>query len=241
MTKPSMGIEDAVTEFASILTLNQTPQSTMQLVVDLTKATIGQADAVGLTLVSGEGFETAAYTDEWVLTGDVFQYQLDDGPCLEGIRTNKMVVSHDLSREQRWQPFPDRVTSLGVRSMLTVPLLAELQLGGLNIYSKRVDVFDDMSQQIGALLARPASAAITNVQVLSDAITLTEQLREAMESRAVIEQAKGILMATRMCTAEDAFAYLKKVSQHQNRKLREIAAEVVSKFAGRHRGGVQSV
>jgi AmiR/NasT family two-component response regulator len=100
-------------------------------------------------------------------------------------------------------------------------------IGALNLYSKRTNTFDDDSRSLGKLFASQASVAISNAQVYDAAIRLAEQLKKAVESREVIGEAKGILMAQEGVTDDEAFEMLKKLSQNQNVKLRDIAEKIV--------------
>lgn len=106
-------------------------------------------------------------------------------------------------------------------------MAGERPLGALNLYSKTVESYDENDEETAALFSEQAAVACANAEVYWRTYSLTEHLREALESRDVIGQAKGILMARRNCTPDAAFETLRKVSQHRNIKLREIAEQVV--------------
>ena len=121
---------------------------------------------------------------------------------------------------------------LGVRATLAVPIKDEdVTLGALNLYSTSTDDFAEAAGTTAALLADQLGLAAANATIYTDAFALVTQLREAMDSRAVIEQAKGIIMAAERCGPEAAFDILRRASQNQNRKLRSIAAEIVGRYA----------
>jgi GAF domain-containing protein len=101
--------------------------------------------------------------------------------------------------------------------------------GGLNLYSQKPDAFDHDDQQIAGAFAGQASAVVSNVVAYWAVLEQSQQLTAAMASRAVIEQAKGILMAAQHCTADEAFDLLRRASQRENRKLREIAIDMVAR------------
>ncbi len=100
-------------------------------------------------------------------------------------------------------------------------------IGALNLHSLSEHSFTDADQQIGRLFATQAAIGLQNAQTHEAAVTLAQQLQEALESRATIEQAKGVLIARQHCTSEEAFELLVERSQHENRKLRLVADDVV--------------
>ncbi|MBW3614913.1 MAG: GAF and ANTAR domain-containing protein [Actinobacteria bacterium] len=100
-------------------------------------------------------------------------------------------------------------------------------IGALNLYSRTESGFTDADVEVGEAFATQAAIVLANAQAYWDAYQLGVDLRTAMQSRAVIEQAKGILMATQRCTADEAFQILVRASQRENRKLREMAEELV--------------
>jgi AmiR/NasT family two-component response regulator len=111
-----------------------------------------------------------------------------------------------------------------------VPLpIQDKYIGALNIYSGEPDAFGDDDVAAGQTIAAYAAVAVHNAQTFTKAGELARDLTKAMESRAVIEQAKGIIMHERRCTADEAFALLSRVSQEANIKLRDIAAEMVAR------------
>jgi AmiR/NasT family two-component response regulator len=112
--------------------------------------------------------------------------------------------------------------------MVSLPLTVEGKiLGALNVYAREPDVFTSEAVSVAEIIAAHASLAIHVSTALFQHRSLSEGLREAMTSRAVIEQAKGILMAQRKVDADAAFVLLREASQHRNVKLRLLAEEVV--------------
>jgi len=109
---------------------------------------------------------------------------------------------------------------------VALPLHQET-VGALNIYARTRDAFDEDAQQIATHLAGYAAVAMINASLYVSTATLSEQLQQALDSRPIIEQAKGILMGERRCSAEEAFAVLAKISLHANRKLSDVATALV--------------
>jgi GAF domain-containing protein len=115
-----------------------------------------------------------------------------------------------------------------VLSVLAVPLIvADQPVGAVNLYSKTSRGFSESDEETALLFSEQAAVACANSEVYWRTYSLTEHLREALESRDTIGQAKGILMARRNCTSDEAFEALRKVSQRRNVKLREIADKVI--------------
>ena len=115
---------------------------------------------------------------------------------------------------------------------MSIPLLARHEgVGALNFYSRASAGFSDDDVEVGLQFAAHAAIVLANAQAYWDAHQLSEDLLQAMKSRAAIEQAKGILMGAQRCNADDAFQILVRASQRENRKLREIADEIVAKTA----------
>lgn len=179
-------------------------------------------DHASVSMVSRGGVATAAATDEVIEHGDRLQYEFGEGPCLEAVHAPAPVLSHDLSVEGRWPRWSPRVVAeVSVRSVLSLQLCTtERAFGSLNLYAQRPGSFsrDDvaMAQDVAAQLA---VAIATNREI--------EQRSSAMQTRTVIGQAQGVLMERFGLEPDQAFGYLRVISQRENRKLVEIAAELV--------------
>ena len=149
---------------------------------------------------------------------------------------NQVVIVPDLAREHRW--FAARpMSDVGARSSLSLPLPVQGEaIGALNIYARHANVFDDSAATLAKEFASYAAVAVSNAVSYSTAAEQARNLKAAMEHRAAIEQAKGILIATTGCDPDAAFHLLVQQSQQENRKLREIAIELVEQsirpFAG---------
>lgn len=164
---------------------------------------------------------------------DEVQYGQDQGPCLQAMRTGNRVLVGDLRAESRWGSYPAHAVSYGALSCLSLSLTGDGDLfGAMNLYATVVDAFNADSQQRAVLFAGQASAVLTVTLRQARHAQLTKQLQQALASRAVIDQALGILMALNHCNHDTAFAILRSSSQQQNRKLREIASELVATVSG---------
>jgi len=219
----------AMHELAHLLVSEESVPATLQRVADLAARVIDDCDAAGVTLVTGSGsYETAAHTSARTLAVDCGQYERRHGPCLQAI-AEKQVLRFDVEdAEELWPDFVRDARANDVRSFLAAPLLVSgSAIGALNLYSAKPSGFTALDDVLIALFTGQASVALTNARVYSDAVRLTEQLRDAISSRATIEQAKGILMARHRIDALAAFGRLRQDSQRRNVKLREVAHEVI--------------
>ena len=125
-----------------------------------------------------------------------------------------------------------RAAASGIRSCLSLPLSAEGIIGALNLYAPVPDAFGEAEIRRAEVFAASASAALALAARQASATVLTGQLREALASRAVIDQAIGIIMAQERCTSDEAFGILRNASQNRNLKLREIAHQIVTSVSG---------
>lgn len=221
-------IIEHLNELHGLLVSEETLQSTLQRVVELARATIDGCDAAGVSLIENSEVSTAAATDEFTLRIDRDQYKTREGPCLQALSTQEVVIVDDVASDPRWPSFAKEASGHGVASVLSLPLgVQDRPMGALNLYSKTNGSFGDDSESLGMLFATQASVAISNAHLYAAAVRLTEQLREAVKTREVIGEAKGILMAQEGVTEDEAFDMLKRVSQTKNVKLREIAQRIV--------------
>jgi GAF domain-containing protein len=151
---------------------------------------------------------------------DVLQRRIEQGPCLDAARSQRLVSVEDTTTDRRWTDFLPRAVELGVASMLCVPLWVDDQLlGALSLYSHRPRAFDDSDVKLTELYAALAAIALAD-QMRAD------QLRTGLINRDVIGQAKGVLMERHHVTADSAFAILAAASQRANLKLVVVAAHL---------------
>lgn len=211
-------------------TLGDTLRRVAELARDVTPA-----DMVGITMLVDGRAATAVFTDAEAAQIDAAQYEMDDGPCLSAFRRQQVHRIDSMTSEDRWPAFTRDAAAHGITATLSLPLAARGEsLGALNLYS-RTAAFDDESTGHAEVFAAQAAIVLANAQVYWDARQLGENLREAMRSRAVIDQAMGVIMADGGQSPDEAFQLLVRASQRENRKLREIAAAIVERTARRPR------
>ncbi len=181
------------------------------------------------TLVEGRP-RTAVFTDTEAPEIDAAQYETGSGPCLDAYRHDVVLRIDDTTSDERWPAFCEAALAHGIRSTISLPLVANGEgFGALNMYAEEVAGFADADEGMALALATQAAVVLASSQVYWDAHQLTQDLQTALRSRAIIEQAKGVLMGQSRCTPDEAFTLLVAASQRENRKLREIAAEIVER------------
>ena len=198
-------------------------------IVQISRAVMPGADATSITLIRGERAFTAAYDGRVALDVDELQYERGYGPCLDAGRAGELLVVADMAAEQRWPDYAVRAAEQGVGSSLSVPLPFQgATIGALNNYAVRAHAFGEADVALGEEAAAFVAVAVGNAEAAARASDDVQNMRRAMVSRGVIEQAKGILMERYKITAEQAFTLLTHASQRNNLKLRDVAEELTS-------------
>ena len=215
---------------------------TLLRVAEITTDALPAAEMAGISMLDDDGRPTTAiYTDEASPEIDSGQYQSGKGPCLDAWREQRIVRVDDMTASADTYPeFSQLARDHGVQSTLSFPLVAaKAPVGALNLYSRELNGFSTDDEAVGSDLAAAAAIVLANANAYSAASQLSSQLTEAMKSRAVIEQAKGMLMAqARTMTADEAFEVLRKASQRENIKLRDIAQRIVDRKPLSGNGGL---
>lgn len=219
---------DVLSELALIVLSDDALDGVLSHVAELTKKVIEPADEVSVTLAGPKNAHTAAYTGALAMQADERQYALDSGPCLDAGRGGVTLHSEDMTAETRWPDYAPQAVRAGVGSSVSLSLpIQEDVVGALNVYSRQPHAFGDEDIARCETFAAYAAIAVGNAHALVSTAELANHLRVAMESRATIEQAKGVLMAANHCSPDEAFELLVRASQRENIKLRDLAARLV--------------
>ncbi|MCW2680299.1 MAG: hypothetical protein JWM62_1700 [Frankiales bacterium] len=230
----------ALSALAQFQVTETTVGQALQRIADITLEAVPAAAVVGMSMLGEDGRPTTAvYTDVESPAIDEAQYRDSKGPCLDAWRNNVVLhVPRVADQADTYPGFAAACLQHGVQSTLSLPMRAgSVAVGALNLYAHVPDGFSDDDASVGKDVAAAGAAVLVNVSAYWTAFDLTSQLQEAMESRAVIEQAKGVLMGSnRDLTPEAAFDMLRKVSQRENVKLRDVARRIVDR-----RGGTDAV
>ena len=200
------------------------------------------ADGAGLTLLEEGHSKTIVTTAPFVQEIDDIQYGIGQGPCITAAAEARTVRSASLGADTRWPRFGGRIARLGVHSVVSLPLITpDGVVGAMNVYAHDKNTFDDRAVELGEIFAVPAAIAVQNAQVLEQARRLASRLQTALQTRGVIDRAVGIMISRSGGTEEEALARLRSLSQHEHRKLAEVAKQVVDEAVrrarARHRDG----
>ncbi|WP_299538665.1 GAF and ANTAR domain-containing protein [uncultured Streptomyces sp.] len=220
-------------DLVSLLLDTDTLDGFLQALADSALRLAPTADGCGITLEREHHPLTVVSAGTSAPPLDEAQYAQDDGPCLQSLRTGKEVSVTDMRAEVRWNGYPAFAADSGTLSSLSLPVAPRSHTAGaLNLYSPKQDGF--AGADLGGLrtLAAQATGAIALAQRLSDVQVFADDLQAAIRSRTVIDQAAGIVMAQRRCSAEEALGTLRAASQHRNIKLRDLCAQLVEGIAG---------
>ncbi|WP_246632039.1 ANTAR domain-containing protein [Pseudonocardia nigra] len=220
---------------ATVLADATTVHGVLERVVHAGRNVVPGADLVSVTMRAPGGFHTPVQTDELASRLDEVQYRFDEGPCVEATRTAGLGLSFcaDLGAGEEYPRFGPAAARLGVRSVLAVGLFPHggdaPRMGALNFYSHEVGGLDEVDRDIALVLAAHAATALAATTVCATAELEAAQLRQALSTRDVIGQAKGILMERRKISADEAFEALRAASQALNIKLTQVAQTLVER------------
>lgn len=193
------------------------------------------AVSCGITVHYGGEPLTVASSDARAPMIDEEQYHVGEGPCLEALRTGRPVDVTDQDTDERWGAYARRAREHGVLSSVSLPLLVDgRSLGALNLYSDRSpNAFEDDEVRRGAFeFADRASVALTLAIRHLEQDRTARELEEALASRTLIDQAIGVIMAQQGCDAHAAFDLLRHQSQTRNRKLHQVAEDLITRVSG---------
>ncbi|WP_177235978.1 GAF and ANTAR domain-containing protein [Arthrobacter sp. ov118] len=213
-------------------------------VVDQAVAKIAQAAhqslagsvGAGGTLIDAQGRPTStASTNSLVEEADRLQYELGDGPCLSAWASARAVRVDDLRDDQRWPEWGKAGARLGLLSCISVPLLVPdatgnnepEPFGAMKVYSDQPHAFDERSEEVLSLLAGPAALILANLQARERAARLSVVLKDALHSRSVIDQAKGVLMERLHVTERGALQVMITRARAEAILLSRVAQEIL--------------
>ncbi|MBD8868875.1 GAF and ANTAR domain-containing protein [Nocardioides donggukensis] len=227
------GLAESVAALGRFVVSEQSLSESLMRVAELSLRAVYGADGAGVTWVEKGEPTTVTAAGDFVRRIDEIQYALDEGPCLEAHATQQVVTVDDLRLERRWPRFTPAALDYGLRGVVAAPLAVRgTRLGALNIYALQEGLLDEAAAATATLFAEHAAVVLANAEAFSRAKSEAVTLGHALTSRAVIDMAKGIVMARRHCGSQEAFDHLRQLSQDQNRKLRDVAQDLVDEVAG---------
>lgn len=224
---------EAIDTLLLVLDESESLQETLDRLLAGCVAALPMCGDASVTLLRDGAPRTAVATSDRALAIDQWEYAHERGPCIEALRDGREHYLAGAGDPAAYEGFAAFVAPLGIVTVAGLPLVAAgVVVGALNVYAERRHAFGDQpSRDLLRFVAAQAATAAHNVRVYDASRTLAVQLTAALESRATIEQAKGILTAQRGCTPEEAFALLRSASRRENVKVRQVAERIVASVA----------
>lgn len=231
---PESRLALAFAEIARYLYEADNFEDVLDRIVGTAISTMSGCDMASVTVKDDDGaYQTLAFSSYAALSADSAQYEAREGPCVDAVE-QPMVHAPSLP-DERWPALASRPSESGVEAIVSYrletgetagPVPGEALAGSLNAYAGKPGAFDDAAQEIGLILAAHASIGLRAAREREAFTQFSQQLHQALASRDVIGQAKGILMERLRITPEDAFDTLRRASQQLNVKLREVAEKL---------------
>ena len=222
-------LRETMAELSAFVVSEQSVTDSLYRIADLAVSSVPPAMFAGITMMVDGKVTTHAFTDSTCPEIDQAQYSAGRGPCLLSFQLGQMISVPSLVDDDRWPEFASAAADQGVRCTLSLPLITgEQAFGALNFYAGRAGALGEEEAATGRLFAAQAAVVLVNTQAYWRARLKSEDLERALAGREVINLAKGIIMSSTACTPEGAFDLLVKQSQAENRKLREVAADIVA-------------
>jgi GAF domain-containing protein len=221
-------VQNVFEELARISFAEHSLQSLVQHVTDVAAQVIPGEPVTSVTIVTDGRPRTVAASAPLAMELDGTQYRLGAGPCLSAATTGRTAEVPDTSADTLWPAFSREAAARGCTRIMSVPLpVQELVSGGLNVYLRGARPQDESATALATRFAGYAVVPVSNMYLYTSAVERADRLAAALDSRSVIDQAKGILMERFKLTADQAFQALVRVSMESNLKVREVAERFV--------------
>jgi GAF domain-containing protein len=187
-----------------------------------------EVDAAGLMLADGRGtLRVVGSSNEQTRILELFEIQREEGPCSDCYRTGGIVVEEDIEHCGRWPRFREEAMAAGFRAVLAVPMrLRDEVVGALNLFRVRLGGLDEADREACRALADVATIALLQERALREARLMSEQLQRALNSRVIIEQAKGVLAGQAGVDMDTAFKALRNYARSNNLLLADVARDL---------------
>jgi GAF domain-containing protein len=232
---PPVELGAALTQMAGLVLSRETVDTALELVTSLAATATAGTLGAAVTLVDEHGKRSKAASNAAVAEADTLQYELDEGPCLTAWRTGEVVRIDDTTTDGRWPRWNEAAGRLGVRSVLSAPLLAgEESIGAMKVYCERPMNYGPHDEHVMRLLAGQAAILLANSQSLQAARLLSRQLTEALASRDAVARATGVLLAQGAASEQDAFAVLTATARRAHRPVPDVARALVAAVTDRN-------
>jgi GAF domain-containing protein len=211
-----------------LLSTQRTLPARLEAVVAIVKRTVPNCDSAGIVLLIDGEPTSVAVTDRMTIEVDLVQYDTGEGPCLAALEEGHVVRIDILEKDSRFTRFAPGALDQGLRSVLSTPLEVNgHNVGALNMYSVQANAFDDATEEAVRPIAGYAAEVISTSPLYAYSLDMVDGLLEDLETRALIEQATGVLMATERETNVHALDRLRKLALGSGESLRTVAQWVI--------------
>ncbi len=222
-------VQSAFDELGRISFAEHSLESVVHTVTELTARVLPGEPITSVTILRGDQPSTVAASGQLAVDLDLEQYRLRSGPCLGAATSGRPSEIVDTRRDEQWPEFSATAAAAGCDSVFAFPLpVQEKVSGSLNLYARRLTTADQRTRDLLARFAAYAVVPVSNMYLYEAAVGRAEHLQAALDSRGVIDQAKGILMERFKLTPDSAFQVLTRVSMESNTKVRDVAERFVA-------------
>jgi GAF domain-containing protein len=227
----------ALTQMAALVLSRETVDTALALVTTLAETTTAGTTGAGVTIGDEHGQRSRAASNQMVEQADALQYELDEGPCLTAWRTKELVRIDDTGTDTRFPNWSSAVVRLGVRSVLSAPLVvADESIGAIKVYSGQPANYTPHEERVMRLFADQAAILLANTQSLQQARRLSRQLTDALGSRDAVMRATGVLLARGAADPDAAFLALSDTARRSGRTVQDVARELLAAVTARNVG-----
>ena len=232
---PPVDMGTALSQMAGLVLSRETVDTALALVTSLAATATAGTLGAGVTVVDEHGRRSRAASNSAVEEADALQYEYDEGPCLTAWRRGELVRIDDTATDGRWPRWNDAARALGVRSVLSTPLLMGAEsIGAMKVYCERPMNYGPHDEHVMRLLAAQAAILLANSQSLREARRLSRQLTEALAGRDAIARATGVLLARGAAGEQEAFAALAAAARQAGRPVQDVARALLVEVAARN-------
>jgi hypothetical protein len=218
-------VGDVVTRFAESMESAHCLEDLMSVLAQITTDVLPGVETCSFTRGDGGRVYTVGSSDDVALALDEHQYSTLEGPCLQALDTGKRVEVRDYNSETQWGSFPKAALTHGVGSSISTPMPGVSTV--LNAYGSGPGSLGGSDAETLEVIAFAGTLALSASLHAVDQQDVVTNLRAALASRSVIDQALGVIMAQNRCTPNEAFTILRRASQGRNTKLRDLATSIV--------------
>jgi GAF domain-containing protein len=228
MVQVTQELAERISEVARLLETDDEGDAALLRLADLGAELVPGVTAAAMTVMAGTEAHTFAVSDARIGELHRLQFASGEGPIVETLRHNEARHIPDTDAEERWPAFCRAATEAGLRSLVSLPLhTAQRPAGAVALYADLPGTFSGTAHDIALLFAAQGGTALHNAEIYGACRQMTDNLQLALEGRAIIEQAKGVLHAKLAVSPDEAFELLRRSSQNTNQKVRVIAAQLV--------------